>query len=529
MLDGKLTRRDLLQLGTFTAVGIALAACAPEPSAEPEEVTEPAVAEPEAEDTEPSGPADTPAPDVVEVTWHNSPHAADDVEKVEDALGTMLQEKGVNARINFVNYADLGELGEKMNLKFAAGEVVDIVWVSSWANDFYNNARNGNLLALDDLLPEHAPELWSEFSEKVWNVGRVGGELYGIPNQQIWVKTWGPFIRKDILEKYPIDWDEINDIRDMEPYMDEVMENEDFYSFFDQSTILILAYFSNYEEVGGAPGVGVLSDDPERKAAHIAAQPVYLEAAKLQREWVEKEYLAGKLPAEDVAAMWKQEAFAGACHVWKPEWYDVPISIKDDHVFEGKHGGLIKQAFLRTSGINATMNAIGASSPHPEAALQILNLVNTDPEVFNTVVHGIEGTHWKWVDEEKDLIEYPEGVDGTSTPYKFRNWAMGDTFNGYYFHETLAENDAWAMTRELNEEAEESVILGFVFNPEPVKTEVAQVSSVQTEFGEPLGNGDIADVEAGVEELVQKQKDAGIEKVIEEVQKQIDDWAATLE
>ena len=37
------------------------------------------------------------------------------------------------------------------------------------------------------------------------------------------------------------------------------------------------------------------------------------------------------------------------------------------------------------------MTAIGANSKNPETAFEFLKLINTDKDVFNLIVNGIEG------------------------------------------------------------------------------------------------------------------------------------------
>jgi len=43
-----------------------------------------------------------------------------------------------------------------------------------------------SLLALDDLLPKYAPDLWAQIKPEFWNAVRVKGTIYSVPNQQIW-------------------------------------------------------------------------------------------------------------------------------------------------------------------------------------------------------------------------------------------------------------------------------------------------------------------------------------------------------
>jgi putative aldouronate transport system substrate-binding protein len=69
-------------------------------------------------------------------------------------------------------------------------------------------------------------------------------------------------------------------------------------------------------------------------------------------------------------------------------------------------------------------------------------------------------------------------------------------------------------------------VLGFAFVQDNVKTEMSQITNVTSEMYLPLIEG-MADVDVALPKLQKSLKDAGIDKVIAEAQKQIDEWAKT--
>jgi len=83
---------------------------------------------------------------------------------------------------------------------------------------------------MDDLLPKYAPELQAAVPAGAWAATKVGGKMYGVPNQQIWVKPFGPTLRKDLLEKYKVDWATIKKLEDLEPFFAAVKAANPVYS-----------------------------------------------------------------------------------------------------------------------------------------------------------------------------------------------------------------------------------------------------------------------------------------------------------
>ena len=165
------------------------------------------------------------------------------------------------------------------------------------------------------------------------------------------------------------------------------------------------------------------------------------------------------------------------------------------------------------------MNAVCQTSVSPEKALAFLSLLNTDPAFYNTLAKGVEGKHWVWVDEAAKIIgdgpekeAYNPGSD----------WMFGNTFNAYYTDANSATYQA--ETAAINAAAVPSVAQGFTFNPEPVKSELALVTAVVAEKGSPIFNGYV-DPATALPEFTQALKDAGIDKIIAEVQSQLNAFA----
>ena len=77
--------------------------------------------------------------------------------------------------------------------------------------------------------------------------------------------------------------------------------------------------------------------------------------------------------------------------------------------------------------------------------------------------------------------------------------------------------------KENNETADGSKVLGFTFDNINVQTETAACTAVVDEYKKGLKCGSI-DVDKNLPEFLQKLKDAGIDTIIAEKQKQLDQW-----
>ena len=85
--------------------------------------------------------------------------------------------------------------------------------------------------------------------------------------------------------------------------------------------------------------------------------------------------------------------------------------------------------------------------------------------------------------------------------------------------------DKWATFKEFNIASVDAPSFGFDFDIEPVSTEVAGFGNVMDEFGKSLFTGSV-DPEEYLPKLQEKLEATGIDKVIAEMQKQIDEWKA---
>ncbi len=101
---------------------------------------------------------------------------------------------------------------------------------------------------------------------------------------------------------------------------------------------------------------------------------------------------------------------------------------------------------------------------------------------------------------------------------------MGDLFNTYVLDTEPVEK--WEAFKTFNEEAVEAPVFGFDFDATPVLTEVAGLRNVLDEFGPSLYTGSVNPDEY-LPKLNEKLKATGIDKIIAEIQKQIDAWEKT--
>jgi len=119
----------------------------------------------------------------------------------------------------------------------------------------------------------------------------------------------------------------------------------------------------------------------------------------------------------------------------------------------------------------------------------------------------------------------PEGLDATSVPYPgfyilTGSWGMGDN---YRMIGTTAEAIDWNV--DATRSANPSAALGFTFDSSSVKNEYTAVNNVISQFYGALECGSV-DPEVELPRFIQALKEAGIDTIIAEKQRQLDAWLA---
>ena len=443
----------------------------------------------------------------VKLSWYTIAENQPDQEAVFAAFNKKLKEK-INATVEF-NFVGQGTYGDKMKIITAGGEDYDICFTSNWLNDYATNASKGAYKDLDELLPKYAPELQKALPDFYWKGIKVNGKTYGIPNQQIVARQPGIGFQKEVLDKLGYKADSFKTPESVEPYVKDAYEKLGIKtSGFGKDSIVAYGYTLVGPTLGNS-GIAVKLDDSDLKATILSQTDMFKKWLDANYSWSSKGYTFKE--TVDFQATMKAKKISTT----------FPPTVKPggDAELSGRYGWDYVSTPIGQPIINSvldTMNAISSNSKNPERALMLLNLMSTDKDLYNTLCYGIEGTHYTKTGENR--IEVAK-----DTKYKpGMNWALGNTFNAYLI--PGQPDDVWQQTDKLNKTAKTSPVMGFVFNPDAVKVEIANVASIDKEF-EPLFYGWINPAEY-YSKYIDKLKAGGIEKIQAEVQKQLNEFKA---
>lgn len=512
-------KRTTLLLAVLLVVALAVSACSGGGNGEAgtNAGNEPAPAENRANETaanEGEGEGDTEKLEPVNLIWYTIGTPQADQKAVTDKINEYLKEK-INATVE-IRTLDWGDYDPKMNAKMSAREEFDLAFATkAWVLAYQPNIDKGAFLALDDLIDRYATEARQAIPDKFWpDLHANDGKVYMFPNYQIAARKKGFVVRKDLADKYGFDLSAVKSYLDMEPFFETLKEKEPGIIPFgtggsqDQ-------FFSNPNfERTPAGTVDLRKGDTTYKVLGMdetLQDPATVEYFKTMRRWYQKKYTNQDAPTlKDFGQKLKQgNIFAVADTVMKPGG---EVAFKDQTGHEGVYVPLDPTPIF--TGIKDAGTIISATSKNPERAMMLINLVNTDPYLYNLLCFGIEGVHY--TKNGKYAVPVPDSKYNPNT-----DWVFGNQFNAY-LREGQPE-DVWEQTQALNDSAEVSVAYGFSFNNENVKTEEANISTVYQEYDKALQYG-IVDPDDILPKYVEKLKDAGIEKVTAERQKQFDEF-----
>ena len=446
-----------------------------------------------------------------------------DWDLVEENLSNIVYDK-IGAKVKLLPMTG-ANYQQEVNLMITSGEKLDLVNASA-RTTFSSDVTSNKLLGLDEeTVRKYAPDAMEVIGDYM-DATTVDGKIYGFPTIRDMASAYGLILRNDIIEKYGIDADAGLTVEQLDDLFARIKEGEpDKYVTQPQSqgTSILESLFKTYDGLGDTMGVLMDWGQGDLTVQNLFDTEYYEECVRKAREWNEKGYIlpdASTNPDTGVA-YFKTGKVASTMSLIHPgvptdstNMTGIPCST-----------AIVNPAFGNTQTVGAVIQSIPVSCKNPEKVLEFVNLLYSDAEVYNALVWGIEGTHYQHVKGSEKWITYPDGVTGETSGYTLSaTYAFGNRYLSYIWN--TDPEDLNEKYEEFNDNAIKSKALGFVFDTTPVKAEAAAVQAVMDEYRLPLENG-VIDPDENLPKFRQALKDAGIDTVIAEKQRQLDEWAAT--
>ena len=533
-----------------------LAGCTSKPAETPDT---PATSEPAADNTantpeeqpaeQPEEPAEQPEEPALEqktiqlmITGSGKQANSD---KVWAAFNEQLQQYVPNTTVEFIDVS-FDEYSEKFSQILASGEGVDLAW-TGWLINKPQNIADGNLMPLDDLLAEYGQGIVDILGENVVEIHRNAddGKLYYLPSWQGLVgERRGWLVVTEIAELAGDTW-----IDDTKAALNKWRNNysgiEDFQAVLDQATKYLAAakeagklgacintgrafgwsmYNGMYSFLGvGGAEIGITYCDGTFTVKDGVAGEHYKLYAKTMADWYKEGYIRSDIMSVDTSTLTtpKNGEITDTTYVFSCDPYlteaDQEAAIADAGM-DMTYLPIEENAYLILGG--DTSYAIPYCADEPERAMMVLNAIYSQPDLYNTLIYGIEGEDYTKNADGTITTSYVGASPTADDSYGIQRWIIGSCKNALINNGT--DPNYYADLEALEETARVNPFLNFTFDRTNVEGICASILNVYYEYGPQIDNGVAGD---NWEELYNNymaaRKDAGIEELVTEFQNQL--------
>lgn len=449
-----------------------------------------------------------------------------DYDEVFGELNKLLKEK-INATVE-TEFLDWADWTQKYPLKFAANEDFDLVYTANWA--FYNDqARKGGFLELtEDMLKTYMPKTWEAMPQVSWEQAKVDGKLYMVPNNNQEVTDKVVFIREDLRKKYNLD--PINSPETYAAYVKTVGANEKGFNAFGAKPAdgwkwheldqILLEQQNEWNLVDYSIPLAYKLADDKGQVFNVYDTPEFKQLIAYYKDLADNKAWSKNIVSNknDVWQDIKAGKTGSYAHTLGTLGANLAEMRRDKPEYEGAIVDLTPDK--KKIGAISTQNgmAIHATSKNVERSLMLLDLLQNDKEIHDLTMYGIVGKHYEPVGDDK----YKAGPSAANYT-GFSNWGWNSLLNRT---DASYPVEADEILKAWQEKVYHFPLETFVFDDSKVKNEVANVGNVMLRYAIPLEYGLINDLDKGHAELIKQLKSAGIDKIQQELQSQIDAFLA---
>lgn len=413
-------------------------------------------------------------------------------------------ETGVQLNLQYIGW---GDYEKKMSVITSSGENYDI----ALANNYVTNAQKGAYADLTDLAPKLAKDAYDMLDPAYIKGNLIDGKLYAFPvNANVFAEQVLTF-NKQFLDKYNLDISNVKSYQDIGELLKVVKEKEPTVTPLAAGQGFKVESNMDYPITNGMPfAIDLLGDDSK------IINQYDNDRMKANLKTMHEYYQAGYI-AQDARTSNTDHPLEGKTWFIRQETQG-PYDYGDTILTTAAGQPLVSKPVtlpIKTTGAAQMANfVVSSNSKNKEKAVEVLGLINSNPELLNGLVYGIEGEAWEKVGDNQVKL-----LDGYQPKTHMSAWNTGNN-KIIYVQDSITEDQIAERDKKIGE-AEQSPILGFNFNTESVKSEITNIANVMNQYIDGLNTGTL-DPDKAIPEMNAKLEKAGLDKVQTEMQKQYD-------
>ncbi|QUI23770.1 ABC transporter substrate-binding protein [Vallitalea pronyensis] len=467
-----------------------------------------------------------------------------DHDKVIAKANEILQELIPNTTID-IEFIPFAEYGQKFDLMMAGQETIDIAW-NSYNQSLRSIVNKGALLPLNDLVDNHAPDIKKEIPDWLLAGGLVENELYMIPKYEMHFWQLAIYSPQAKFEKY----------FDMEQAKKVFNVNQEYMHITSDMWDFLEDYMKKADDAGDLgkgfspwvftlnEGQDLIGDKPPWTYGMPASTRIYtpgnpwdftvlntykrpeiIEMFKKYADWREKGYIIEDMISLQNPRLEIENANTEDGALIFFHGYQNP-KLEGEYYIENRWELPTVRFPIQQYPMVTTNNRDGLTIPvtakDPIRSMKVIELLETKKgkEFYNTLIYGIEGEHYKKINDNR--VEYTVGTNerrSLESTYGQANFVLGNCHNAYVNQLDLVD-DYTSYWEHMHQLSFNNPFGAFKYDDTDTINEITQIKSVLSEYVKGFICGYYT--EESYNEFLSKLEIAGVDKVIGDVQKQVD-------
>jgi putative aldouronate transport system substrate-binding protein len=445
-----------------------------------------------------------------------------DYSDVNQAINASLQQVGLQLQVNTV-----ADFQQKPPLMFASGEKFDFLFDAPWFN-MLNFATNAYLAPIEGYFTSF-PKLSEAYDATTRRANYMKGHLLGLPTWGfLYQSGFGMMLREDLRKAHdlpvPTNWDTMEALlMDVKKAIPSITPSATFFRGWE-------GYRIHYQLVGAEPDAGqIVNLDTGVKVVNRFESDVmrqdYLQRQRLFKNGLVPKNIADKAYVGDQFFQ-SGKSFANVQDLGELSSQNTSAlkanGVTGDVLFYDLAGLTDNSGYKQVTDLKQWNFQEFNKNGQVESALAFFEWILGSQDNIDLWTLGIKGKHW--IDTGNNTFQNPPGQD-PSTLYHRPWYLSGIPMKYLRLPADLPQSDINILKLKSTWDDQhyiQSPLLGFDFDPEPLKTALAKNTAVITDKAGALEVGQAPDVDAALKTLNQALKAAGLDEELAQKQAQVD-------